>query len=560
MRSTPDSPIRNSRAAVWMPLLISGSLVLGLLIGSAFWKGSPTADASNGAAKLREILLLIENNYVDSVNTDQLVDFSIKRMLEKLDPHTSYYNTDEAGAARSQLESGFDGIGVEFTIYNDTVFVVSPLSGGPSEAVGIMSGDRILRVNGERLSGPGVTNASVYKLLRGKRGTEVKMDIAREGNPSPIPFTVVRNRIPTYSVEAAYMVDSQIGYIKVTRFSEGTFDEFKQALSSLKEKGMSKMILDLRGNPGGYMEKATQMADELLADEKMLVYTKGKDRRYNREIFSKTKGMFEKGPLIVLVDEGSASASEIVAGALQDHDRALVVGRRSFGKGLVQMPIKLQDGGELRLTISRYYTPSGRSIQKPYEMGKNENYERDASSRFRSGELFHADSIRLDSSLSYKTAGGRPVFGGGGILPDVFVPRDTSMNTTFLFELYSKNILREYAARYANTHMSSLERQTFEQFAATFVVTDAMLSELVADAKKVGIRYNEKQMARSKPMIQAQTKALIARYVWGKNRQNGLSNEIYQIVNPTDPVFREALRQFGKAEALEKGQWSSLKN
>ncbi len=541
------------------PILLSLALAGGILIGVTLIGGNPpVADAAKGATKFREVLTQIEHNYVDSVNTDELVDYSIAKLLEKLDPHTSYLNADDAVAARSQLESGFDGIGVEFNIFNDTVYVVTPLQGGPSEEIGIRSGDRLLKADDNELSGPGASNTRVFKLLRGQRGSKVKLEVARSGMNEPLVFTITRNRIPTYSVDASYMIDDATGYIKVTRFSEATYDEFKRALSSLKASGLKKLILDLRGNPGGYMERAVNMADEFISGNKLLVYTTGKRKRFDKESKAQINGMFEEGPLVVLVDEGSASASEIVAGALQDHDRALIVGRRTFGKGLVQMPQKLSDGSELRLTISRYYTPSGRSIQKPYEPGHGEDYEKDLSQRFRSGELFNADSIHLNKSDKFTTEGGREVYGGGGIMPDIFVPRDTSKNSPYLYELHARNIIREYALTYAARQETTLQQQAFDEFNKRFTVNDNMLADLKRAAGKAGITFDEADFKRSKPQIQLEIKALIGRYVWGKQRKDGLSNEIYQILNPHDEVYQEALRQFVNAEALEKGQYSQL--
>lgn len=555
----PQPPIQNSKSVVRLPIIIAITLAAGVLLGSTFFSGGKKlSDVAKGYGKFREVLMLVENNYVDSVNTEELVDFSISKMLEKLDPHTAYFNAEEATAARSQLESGFDGIGVEFNIYNDTVYVVTPLSGGPSEAAGIQSGDRIISVNKENLSGPGVTNAQVYKLLRGKRGTKVDLAIERVGLKDKMNFAVVRDRIPTYSVDASYMVDQEIGYIKVSRFSETTFDEFKSALKTLKAAGLKNLILDLRGNPGGYMERATSMADEFIAGDKLLVYTEGKDSRFDRKTRSHVEGLFEQGPLIVLVDEGSASASEILAGALQDHDRALVVGRRSYGKGLVQMPIKLSDGSELRLTISRYYTPSGRSIQKPYELGKSEDYSQDLAHRYESGELFNVDSIKFDKTKIYKTDGGRVVYGGGGITPDIFVAKDTLMNSKYLFELYSKNIIREYALRYANENQKKLEKQPFKEYLKSFQVSDIMLAELVKDASKAGIKPNEKELNLSKSLITSQTKAIIGRYVWGRKQKNGLNNEVFQVLNPSDNVYQQAVQLFTQAAQLEKGEFSSM--
>ncbi len=555
-----NTPIRNSPNAIRLPIIVAITLAAGILVGGTFFSGNGNMkEIARGYSKFREVLLLIENNYVDSVNTEELVDYSITKMLEKLDPHTAYFNAEEATAARSQLDSGFDGIGVEFNIYNDTVYVVTPLSGGPSESVGILSGDRIINVDNKPLSGPGVSNAQVFKMLRGKRGTKVDLLIERVGLNDKLNFPVVRDRIPTYSVDAAYMVDQEVGYIKVSRFSETTYDEFKSALKDLKANGLQKLILDLRGNPGGYMERATSMADEFIDGNKLLVYTEGKDKRFDKETSAHIEGIFEKGPVIVLMDEGSASASEILAGALQDHDRALIVGRRSYGKGLVQMPIKLSDGSELRLTISRYYTPSGRSIQKPYELGKGEDYSLDLSNRYESGELFNVDSIKIDKSKTYKTDGGREVYGGGGILPDVFVPRDTLNNSKYLFELYAKNIIREYALRYANENQTKLAKSKFEDYLANFNVTESMLSNLIQDATKSGITFNQTQYNRSKPVIVAQTKAIIGRYVWGRTHKGGLNNEIYQVLNPTDKVFEQAIHLFGKASKLEDGKFSSLK-
>jgi carboxyl-terminal processing protease len=555
----PESPIRNTPGTVRLPMIIGITLAAGILLGATFFSGGKKlGDAAKGYAKFREVLMLIDHDYVDSVNTSELVDYSIAKMLEKLDPHTTYFNAEEATAARSQLESGFDGIGIEFNLYNDTVFVVTPLSGGPSETAGIQSGDRLLKVNGENLSGPGATNAKVYKLLRGKRGTPVKLEIERAGMSESLTFNVNRDRIPTFSVDASYMVDDEIGYIKVNRFSETTFTEFKTAMSSLKKQGLQKLILDLRGNPGGYMERATSMADEFISGNKLLVYTDGKDNRYDQKTHAHTIGMFEEGPVIVLMDEGSASASEILAGALQDHDRALVVGRRSFGKGLVQMPRKLSDGSELRLTISRYYTPSGRSIQKHYDLGKGDEYEQDLKQRYDNGELFSADSIKFDPKLRYKTDGGRVVYGGGGIMPDVFVPRDTSANSKYLFELYSKNIIREYALKYANTHAKKLERDSFKDYLYDFRVTNSMLTEMIKDGEKSGVTFNQKEFEQSKAVISTQIKALIGRYTWGKKRKDGLTNELYQVLNPTDKVFLEAVSQFEKAEKLVRGDFSSF--
>ncbi|GAB3571703.1 S41 family peptidase [Spirosoma luteolum] len=547
--------IQNDRATVRMPMLMGITLAGGMLIGATFFGGAKSLNSiGRGYTKYREILQLIENNYVDSVNTDELVDYSIEKMLSKLDPHTAYMNPQDAVAARSQLEGGFDGIGVEFNIYKDTVYVVTPMSGGPSEAVGIQSGDRIIRVDDTPLVGGKIENTQVFKALRGKRGTPVKLTILRKGSNEPKVFTVTRDRIPTYSVDAAYMIDGKTGYIKVNRFSETTYDEFKTALASLKQQGMTQLMMDLRNNPGGYMDRATSLADEFISGNKLLVYTKGKDQHYDRQTVARIAGQFEEGPLVVLIDEGSASASEIVAGALQDHDRALIAGRRSFGKGLVQMPVQLSDGSELRLTISRYYTPSGRSIQKPYVMGQEGDYEKDLELRSKRGEYYIADSIRNDPKLKFKTDHGRIVYGGGGITPDYFIPRDSTWQTNYLMQLFSKNIIREYAMEYTNENRKKLEKMTFAEFDKNVTIDDAQLSRLLNAANGEGIRFNEKEYLRSKNYIRTQIKALVARTIFQKGNKGGQNNEYFRVANASDDTYRKALQLFDRADRLQHGE------
>ena len=528
-----------------------------MLLGATFFGGGKGAtDVARGYTKFKEVLQLIDNNYVDTVNTDDLVDYSITKMLEKLDPHTYYFNPKDAVAARSQLESGFDGIGIEFNLYKDTVYVVSPLVGGPSEAAGIQTGDKIVKVNNEDFIGKKIDNTFIFSKLRGPRGSEVKIEILRRGVPKPLAFQLRRDRIPTFSVDASYMMDKETGYIKVTRFSESTYDEFKTSLTSLKSQGMKKLLLDLRGNPGGYMDRATNMVDELISGNKMIVYTDGKDDRYDRQTRTKNAGLFESGSVVVLIDEGSASASEIVAGALQDHDRALIVGRRSFGKGLVQMPVNLSDGSELRLTISRYYTPSGRSIQKPYKKGDLDNYENDIKERFEHGELFVADSIKNNPKLQFRTDAGRTVYGGGGITPDVFVPRDTSMMTPYLYELFAKNTIRDFALNYVSKNKKQLEKLAFGEFLKGFTVKETDLNEIVQLATDDGIKWNEKQYNRSMPYIKTYLKATIGRYAYQKRDKNGLNNEFYQVMSSLDEGLQKALTLFDEAEKLAQGNVS----
>ncbi|WP_461094155.1 S41 family peptidase [Spirosoma gilvum] len=549
----PGNHIQNDKATVRLPMLLGITLAGGMLVGATFFGGTKSLNnIGRGYTKYREILQLIENNYVDTVNTDDLVDYSITKMLEKLDPHTAYMNPQDAVAARSQLEGGFDGIGVEFNIYKDTVYVVTPLAGGPSEAAGIMSGDKIIKVDDKPLAtGSKIENSSVFKALRGKRGTEVKLTILRKGDKQSKDFMITRDRIPTYSVDAAYMIDGKTGYLKINRFSETTYDEFKTALGSLKAQGMKQLMLDLRNNPGGYMDRATNIADEFISGNKLLVYTDGKDNRYDRKTYAHIAGQFEDGALVVLIDEGSASASEIVSGALQDHDRALIAGRRSFGKGLVQMPVTLSDGSELRLTISRYYTPSGRSIQKPYVPGQEGDYEKDLEQRSKRGEYYIADSIKNDPKLKFKTDGGRTVYGGGGITPDYFIPRDSTWQTMYLVQLYGKNIIREYAMEYANDNHKKLEKMPFDEFNRTVNLSDDQMNQLVKLATNEGIKFNEKEYNRSKAYIKNQIKALVARSVYQKANKAGQNNEFFKVIGQSDDTYQKALKLFDRADKLE---------
>ena len=538
--------IRNSQFQVKLPLFIALALAVGVLIGATTFSPSVNnpQDTARSYLKYREILSYIDRDYVDTVNIEELSDFAITKMLEKLDPHTAYIPASELAMARSQLEGDFEGIGVEFNIFQDTIFVITPLSGGPSEAAGIQAGDKIVKVDGQNVAGTGITNEGVFKHLRGRKGSEVNVEILRKGSSKPLSFTLERSKIPTTSVDVSYMVDNKTGYIKVSRFSANTFEEFKQALTQLKKKGMQQLVLDLRGNPGGYMDHATRMADEFISGDKMIVYTDGKGDKYDSRTNARTKGDFENGPLIVLLDEGSASASEIVAGALQDNDRALIVGRRSFGKGLVQMPIPLDDGSELRLTISRYYTPSGRSIQKPYH-GNPEEYEKDILHRYENGEYFHPDSSLFADSLKFKTLHGRAVYGGGGIMPDVFVPRDTTELSPYLSQLYNKNVLREYTLGYYRDHRKELEKMPFDKFNQNFKVTDAMLEQVLKIAEKESVKYDEAQFKRSKNIIRNNLKAFIARSVYG-------NAGFFPVLHQSDEEFQQALKQFSRAQRLAK--------
>jgi carboxyl-terminal processing protease len=380
----------------------------------------------------------------------------------------------------------------------------------------------------------------------------VKVSILRKDEKHPVNFTITRDKIPQYSLEASYMIDKQTGYMKITRFAATTYNEFKTSLADLKKQGMTQLILDLRGNPGGYFDRANKICDEFLPDNKLIVYTKSKGSRFDEKVMATSKGEFEEGALIVLIDEGSASASEIVAGAIQDNDRGLIIGRRSYGKGLVQIPFNISDGSELRLTISRYYTPSGRSIQKPYLSGDFEEYAGDIAKRAEHGEFFHADSIKFNDSLKYQTTKGRIVYGGGGIMPDVFVPKDTSMITQYLVEMTARDVIREYAHDYYFKNRKTLEKMKFDEYLHDFDITDKMISDVVKLATDYNIKYRDKDLKISKDYIKVQIKGLIARSVWGNNSISG-NNKAYPIINAQDKEFQHALKMFEKAKSLAHG-------
>ncbi|MDX2302166.1 MAG: S41 family peptidase [Microscillaceae bacterium] len=532
--------IKNSKSQIRLPILLCTAVAAGILVGANMFGGGTSIQViTKGYTKYRDILTHIDQSYVDSVDTEELIDYSIKKMLEKLDPHTVYIPAKDVASANMQLEGDFEGIGIEFSIFNDTLFVVTPLSGGPSEKAGLQAGDKIVSIDEENIAGSKVKpdNQKVYKWLRGPKGSQVKLGIVRDGSRKIVHYDIIRDKIPSYSIDVAYMVDQEVGYIKVSRFSANTYSEFRTALRKLKSQGLKKLMLDLRDNPGGYMDRATNMADELIGGNVKIVYTDGKGTRYDSEFRANIKGMFEEGPIVVLINENSASASEIVAGALQDNDRALIVGRRSFGKGLVQMPIDLSDGSELRLTISRYYTPSGRSIQKPYE-----TYQNDFMDRYKNGELFSRDSIKLNDSLRYKTSQGREVFGGGGIMPDYFIPLDTS-NRAYLNELYRHNLIREFALKYYKENQASLEAMTIADFRKNFKITPDMLKRIKTMALQAKIEYTEAGFAESREMLDYHLKAWIAKSIW---EDEGYFNVMLQ----HDEMFQKAMLLFDDAAKL----------
>lgn len=529
---------QNSKYQIRLPIVLCLGLAAGVFVGASMSTKKGSGDVGKDVQKFRDVLTQIQNEYVDTVNTSMLVDDAIQHMLNKLDPHSAYISADDRIAANEDLRGNFDGIGVEFNIFHDTIVVVSALSGGPSEALGIQSGDKIIKVDDKMLAGIGVTSPDVMKALKGPKGTEVKVTILRRDKE--IDYKIIRDKIPQYSVDVSYMVDDEIGYIKVNRFAATTFEEFHESLKKLKEKGMKKLVLDLQGNPGGYMNMAIDMADDFLTSGKKIVFTNGKEKKYNSDASSTARGEFESGDLIVLMNEGSASASEILAGALQDNDRALIVGRRSFGKGLVQSPFDLSDGSELRLTISRYYTPTGRSIQKPYEDG--DEYSHDIISRYNHGEFFHADSIRFNDSLKYTTPKGRTVYGGGGIMPDYFVPLDTTLNSHYLNELYTSTSIQEYTFAYAEQHKDQLLKKGFGEYLKNFKVSDQMLSDLVIVGERNKVKADPRELSKKKKLFQVHVKAQIARKLWN-------NDGFFPVMNETNEIFLQALKLFDRIPA-----------
>jgi len=537
---------KNTKYQISLPLILCIGLAAGLLIGANINSKSPRKSDGSEIEKLREVLSLVQNEYVDKGKTDVVVEDAIQHILGKLDPHSAYIPARDKIEANEDLKGNFEGIGIEFNIFQDTLVVVAAIRDGPSEAVGLRPGDKIVKVDGKSIAGIKLTNLDVQKYLKGPKGTEVKIDVMRKRQKSPIAFTIVRDRIPQTSVDASYMIDQEIGYIKVSRFSQTTYEEFKKALDQLKKDGMKKLVLDLQGNPGGYMDQAISVADEFLPKREKIVFTSGQEKKYNEDAIATDKGDFEHGDLIVLVNEGSASASEIVSGALQDNDRALVVGRRSYGKGLVQRPFDLNDGSEVRLTISRYYTPSGRSIQKPYE--DLDAYDKDIVKRYKHGEFFHADSIHFNDSLKFHTLNGRTVYGGGGIMPDYFVPLDTANSSKYFNELFGVNAIREYAFNYAEENKEKLEKAGFENYKKKFNVDDAMLSRLVALGQREKVNPNPKDLARNKIVFQVYLKAEIARRVWG-------NSAFFPIFNETNEVLEQAVKMFDRIPELNRAKF-----
>jgi carboxyl-terminal processing protease len=490
---------------------------------------------SNASKKFDALLQYINYAYVDSTNDNELVEDAIVAVLKELDPHSVYIPKEELKKMNEPLEGNFEGVGIQFNIYRDTLMVVATISGGPSEKVGLQAGDKIVEVDSENIAGIGLQNSDVQKRLRGKKGSKVNVAIKRRAIDKLLNFTITRDKIPIFSVDASYMATSDIGYIKVNRFAKNTISEFREGLKNLQDKNMKHLIVDLRGNGGGYLKTAIQMSNELIGEKKLIVYTEG-IKAPQQEYYTTSKGKFENGKLVILIDEGSASASEIVSGAIQDYDRGLIIGRRSFGKGLVQKPFSLPDGSAIRLTVARYHTPSGRCIQRPYNEGK-EAYYKEFSRRYENGEFMNVDSIHLPDSLKFKTLNSsREVYGGGGIMPDIFVPLDTSMSSDYFGKVNRKGLINSYVMEYMENNREVLlnKYSSIEDFKKNFDTKAEIFDDFISYAEENDIETNDKQIEKSNVLISIRLKALIARNLWD-------TSAFYQIANEVNDSYIKAI-------------------
>lgn len=533
---------RLGRFRIWLPLCGAFLIAVGMLL--EYWLIRP-AQLTPGQRKLKEIFDIISEKYVDEVDLDSIIELTIPGLLTNLDPHSMYIAASEREMVDSELEGSFSGVGIEFRIENDRIVVAEVIKGGPAEKVGLMAGDRIVVIDGEDVADIGIDEDGVRKRLRGKKGTKVSVGVERDGEDELIEFDIVRGDVRKSSIDAAYMLDESIGYIKVNLFSRNTYAEFLQALAQLATEGATDYVVDLRGNVGGYMEPALLMANEFLPPGMTIVSTKGRDVRLNETIQSDGSGALRDARLVVLVDELTASASEIFSGAMQDNDRGLVIGRRTFGKGLVQQPIDLEDGSEVRLTIQRYYTPSGRSIQKLYKRGRNEEYENEIIERYRSGELMSLDSTKINFDLLYTSLGGRELYGGGGIIPDIFVPNDTAGTNTYYVDVVRKGLLQKFANEYVSLNRRQLMTARNVTELVRMLPSDQVLLWSFADyAKMNGVPPRWFYINNSAMIIVTQLKALIAYDVLGRTAYFMILNDIDNNVDEAIQAIREGKADF----------------
>ena len=527
----------------FIPFLLAICLIAGIAIGTFYanhFSGNKLGIINTSSNKLNALLRIIDDQYVDTVKINDLVEEAMPQILSELDPHSSYIPAKNLEAVNSELRGSFSGIGIQFTIQDDTIHINSVIQGGPSEKVGLMAGDRIVEIDDSAFVGKIVTNNESMKRLKGEKGSKVKLGIFRPGEKEILHFTVVRGDIPVKSLDAAYMLNDKFGYIKVNKFGETTYPEFLIALAKLNQENCQGIIIDLRGNTGGYMVAPIQMINEFLPNKRLIVYTQG--RKSPRENYtSNGTGSSQKMPLIVLVDEASASASEIFAGAIQDNDRGTIIGRRSFGKGLVQQPIEFSDGSAIRLTIARYYTPSGRCIQKPYEKGKGEEYEMDLLTRYEHGEFFSADSIKQNEKEIYHTSLGRPVYGGGGIMPDIFVPQDTTGMTSYFRMAASRGLIIRYSFDYTDNNRNTLQKYDTVEKMLGYLKKQNLLEKFASWAEKKGLKRRNNLMYKSRNLFELS--------LYGNIIYNMLGLEAYiSYLNETDKTVLKAL------EVLEQGK------
>lgn len=518
---------------IWYPLVISIAIVLGIVIGNYISTKKFTLDKDR---KINAVLNLIQSEYVDSIDVKDLVEQAIPAIIGNLDPHSYYIPASDIRAENEKLDGSMSGIGVSFFMMNDTANVDQVIPNGPAEKVGMLAGDRIISVNGESIVGGTLTAEGIRSKIRGEKGTKVRIGVKRNTSKKTLTFTITRDDIPMNTIDVSYMLDDKTGYIKIAQFGKNTYDEFFAALSKLKKDGASRYIVDLRGNPGGYMEMAILMVNEFLEQGELIVYTKGRKEREDIQVWSDDQGSFHDAQVAVLIDEYSASASEIMAGALQDNDRGLVVGRRSFGKGLVQKQIYLPDSSAIRLTIARYYTPSHRCIQKDYTLGDEDDYSKELYDRYSHGELYSADSIKVDKSKIFRTANGRIVYGGGGIVPDIFVPNNTTGITTYYRAVANLGLLQQYVYTYVDINRDQLKNvKTVKQLMGMMPSDDALTYDFVCYARDNGVPMRWYYINLSRSLIARQLRALVIRDVLG-------SEEFYRYYNRTDNTVNAALK------------------
>ena len=539
----------------FIPLIIAISIIGGIMIGAYYTQSTP--DGKSGVInassnKLNALLRIIDDQYVDTVNMADLIEEAMPQILGELDPHSSYIAAKDMEEMTADLRGSFSGIGIQFTIQQDTIHINNVIAGGPSEKVGLMAGDRIVEVDDSAFVGKIVTNNEAMKKLKGPKGSEVKLGIFRHGEKEILHFTIIRGDIPVKSVDAAYMLNEKFGYIKINKFGETTYPEMLISLAKLHQESCKGIVIDLRGNTGGYMGAAVQMVNEFLPKGQLIVYTEG--RKAAREnYFSNGTGSSQDIPVIVLVDEGSASASEIFAGAIQDNDRGTIIGRRSFGKGLVQQPIEFSDGSSIRLTIARYHTPSGRCIQKPYNKGKDENYEMDILTRYEHGEFFSQDSIKQDESHIYHTSLGRPVYGGGGIMPDIFVPQDTTGVTSYFSMAVNRGLILQFAFQYTDQNRQALQKYDSSESLLKYLKKQNILEKFANFAESKGLKRRNILMYKSQKLFE--------RNLYGNIIYNMLDMEDYlKYLNQLDPTVLKALEVLENEESFPKAPEQNLES